>query len=135
MGTRLRDRLESIVGALPDSASVTVPVGDLREWLECDGGAGGPDIMTDFTVDDVAELLGRTPACVRGWCRAHRVPGAFRLNGREWRIPKAGLRAYLERARDGQGYEDACTGTPPPDSTAPGRQGSAADLGAWRQES
>lgn len=119
----LRDRLNKIVSALPDSASVTVPVADLREWLEHDGD-GDPNLVFDLTVDDIAHQLGRTPACVRAWCRAGRVPGAYRLNGREWRIPRAGLTAYIERARDGQGS----------DGRNEARRQGGADLGAWRSE-
>lgn len=117
----LRDRLQSIVTALPDGASVTVPVADLREWLEHDGDKD-LDIVVDLTVDDVAQQLGRTPACVRGWCRAGLVPGAYRFNSREWRIPRAGLTAYIEKARDGQGSNGR---------SRPRRQ-RGADLGAWR---
>ncbi len=46
-----------------------------------------------FTCEQVAEVMHRTPACVRGWCRAARLPGAYRMGdgSREWRIPLEAL--------------------------------------------
>ena len=114
----------AMLRALPDEA--LVPVSWVRELVGGQNGAdsdGDPGIVADLTVGDVGQQFGRTPACVRAWCRAGRVPGAYRLNGREWRIPRGGLRAFLAGERNGQG------------SKGPRREGVAVDLGAWRKGS
>ena len=73
---------------------------------------------SDLTCDQVAEVMNRTPACVRGWCRAGKLPGVYRMGdgSREWRIPRDALGDF--RA----GQRRAAT-----------RQGSS-DLGDWRHE-
>lgn len=97
----LHERLRSIVGALPDTASVTVPVADLREWLEADPQEEEGSFVADLTCDEVAEELSRTPACIRGWCRSGKLPGAYRMHGnREWRIPTGSLRAFIADQRE-----------------------------------
>lgn len=120
----LADRLRRIVSAMPAGASVTLPVSELRGWIEEDGQPfdDSQEIVIDLTVEQIAEQFDRTPACVRGWCRAGRLPGAYRLNRREWRIPRAALAAYLEAERDR-----------PTASSSPRRAGGS-DLGAWRRD-
>jgi len=119
----LRDRLVAITAAMPDGASVTLPVSELREWLDEDSVDGPAGSTVDLTCDDVAGMFGRTAACVRGWCRMGRLPGAYRLRGtREWRIPRAAVRAFQEA-------EAAAYHQRPP---RPG-DGGPVDLGAWRQ--
>ena len=61
----LEDRLRQIVTALPDQASVTLPVFLVKEWLEIDG----DDPLADLTVAAVAEQLGRSPGTIRDWIR------------------------------------------------------------------
>lgn len=73
------------------------------------------DEGVDLTVHDVAALLDRAPSTIRTWCGAGRFPGAYRLQGREWRIPRADLR----------GLRDPMEG----DSSG---DGGPVDLGAWR---
>ena len=80
--------------------------------------------LADLTAEEVAEYLGRTAACVRGWCREEKLEGSYRLNQREWRIPRESLRAYLDvqakRERAGP--------------TRPRPPNGEADLSAWREE-
>ncbi len=61
----IEDRLRWIVTALPEQASVTLPVLLVKEWLEVEA----DDPLADFTVADVAEQLGRAPGTVRDWIR------------------------------------------------------------------
>ena len=121
----LHDRLHAIVDAMPDSASVTLPISELRQWLEEDNNPSGDHDsggLTDLTCEQIAEQLGRTPACVRGWCRTGRLEGAYRLRGREWRVPRSALRAFLQA----QATKER--------EPRPNRQTQGVDLAAWRRE-
>ena len=71
----IRERLQVLVGTLPDEASVTMRISDLRAWLDEDGvdSEGNDGALVDLTCQDVAEKLGRTSACVRAWCRDGRL--------------------------------------------------------------
>lgn len=85
-------RLRQALDPLPDEA--TVPVRWIRELL----GSVGTSSLVDSTVGDVAAAVGRAPSTVRGWCRAGRLPDAYRLHGREWRIPAESLQALRQNA-------------------------------------
>lgn len=91
-----------------------------------------------LTVALVAEQLHRSASTVRGWCEAGRFAGAFKLEGRDWRIPVAAIDAFLADQRAKTSREDAPRATiaPRADTGVPPRRvrkGDAADLGAWRQ--
>jgi excisionase family DNA binding protein len=88
----LRDRLARIVEALPSGSAVTLPRDELARWID----AGDPEPMADYTVEHVAELLNRRPSTARGLCASGAIR-AYKLNGREWRIPSSALREYLDR--------------------------------------
>lgn len=95
----IAERLHAIVDHLPPSASVILPAGVLREWLGEEGDAGtscDDESIADLTVDEAAAVMRRKPSTVRGWCAANKIEGAYRLNGREWRIPRTSLRTYQE---------------------------------------
>ena len=83
----LEDRLRSVVAALPDEISVTLPVVLLRDWLEMDD-ADGTDHVGDLTVDQVAEEFDRSPQTVRNWIRAGELD-AYKFRGREYRVTRA----------------------------------------------
>jgi excisionase family DNA binding protein len=93
--------LRSLAEALPENQAVPVP----REWLlELLGGkpvessaAQAPTV--DLTCHQVAESLGRDASTVRAWAARGEFPGAYRLNGREWRIPAESLHAWQEGQR------------------------------------
>lgn len=107
--------LAALLAELPDEAMV--PVRWLRARL-ADGGARASDepFVGDRSCAEVAKLLGRTPGCVRSWCARGELE-AYRLNGREWRIPQASLRVYLDRS----------AAKPVPQSAG------AVDLSSWRR--
>lgn len=106
----LRDDLAD----LPDDA--LVPVRWVRERL---GGTAESDRISDLTVQEVADELGRQPSTVRGWLGSGDLDG-YKMNDREWRVPPEALRAFVEAQRDAR-----------PDRAGAGAR--AADLGSWRE--
>ena len=102
-----------------------MPVGWLRQQLGDDEGLLG--------VGQIAQRLGRNRSTVRAWCEQGRFQGAFKLNGRDWRVPAASLTSYLNGQRVSE--------TAPEIVTQCGRRrrriripAPSADLGDWRGE-
>ncbi len=77
----------------------------------------GPAPAVDLTVDDLATLFGKRPSTVRGWIERGDFPGAYKLHGKEWRVPPSALDAFqqAQRARSANPQAEA-----------------KADLSAWR---
>ena len=96
----LEDRLRRIVTALPEQASVTLPVRVVKEWLEVDA----EDPLADLTAADVALQLGRSPGTVRDWIRRGELE-AYRL-GKEYRVTRAALTTFCQRQRNGPRTSD-----------------------------
>lgn len=80
----------------------------------------GDDRLGDLTVEQVAAELGRSPSTIRGWCIDGRLH-AYKLNHREWRVPRASVRDYLEDQKKNGSRR------------ATKVNGKAADLGEWKQ--
>src|SRR5690349_14459758 len=112
------DRIRSIVATLPEGASVTLSVESLRGWLDGDDGLSLSD---DLSVSDVAAKFGRAESTVRNWCAQGLLPGAYRVNGREWMVPLSAVRAFKGARKE----------RPLPGASAT----EAYDLGAWRKAS
>ena len=53
----------------------------------------------DLTVEQVAARYGRTAVTVRSWLGSGKFPGAYKLHGRDWRVPSDALRAFDEAQR------------------------------------
>lgn len=108
--------------ALPREA--LVPAGWVLDLLgrEAVADSDGPDL--GLTVQEVAQLTGRAPGTVRTWCVEGRLPGARKLRGREWRIPRSAVAALVA------GEEST-----PPAPTAGRLQAPAEGLSAWRKVS
>jgi hypothetical protein len=106
--------LARLLGDLPDEA--LVPVGWVRRQLEAHA-APSSDPLGDYTVATLAEKLERAPSTVRGWLIQGDFPGAYHVNGREWRVPPASVAAWREAQRTGK----------KPTEDGP------VDLGAWRK--
>jgi excisionase family DNA binding protein len=93
--------LRTLAEALPTGQAVPVP----REWLLdlLEGSSVTADVAQtpgiDLTCHQVADALGRDASTVRAWVARGDFPGAYRLNGREWRIPAESLRAWQEGQR------------------------------------
>ena len=91
-----RDALRRLAQALPDGSAVPVP----RAWLlELLIGAERPQAaptlpLADLTPEEVGAALHRSPVTVRAYANAGLFTGAYRLRGRQWRIPRAALEAF-----------------------------------------
>ena len=116
----LRDRLRQLADALPsDRSAITLTRADLTALLEAEPvQASTPATARDLTVEDVAAETCRATSTVRTWLISGALRG-YKLNGRDWRVPRAALREYLE----GQaGHPE------PPGGEPPGE----VDITAWR---
>ena len=88
-----------------------MPPGTLvpRDWLveQLANGAGqqsNPDSAaapgaTDLTITGLAQLFGKRPSTVRAWVERGDFPGAYKLHGREWRIPLSAVEAFRDSQR------------------------------------
>jgi excisionase family DNA binding protein len=96
--------LHEMVAALPDTASITVPVATVREWLQGSQVPKmiAPTFVADLTADEIAQALGKKPSTVRGWLNAGQIPDAYKLNGKEWRVPVEALNAFQGSQRESQ---------------------------------
>jgi excisionase family DNA binding protein len=110
------DDLRHAAELLPAGASVTLT----RETLLAVIGTGRDEttqvLRDELTVTDLAAQFQRSASTVRGWIEAGRFLGAYKLRGRDWRVPLAAVDAFRahERGRRSQQTHD---------------------LGAWRRRS
>jgi len=89
----LAERLRRLASALPsDASAVTITRADLISLLEEEARPAAP--CRDLTVEEIAEETGRAPSTVRGWLLSGVLRG-YKLNGRDWRVPRPALRQYL----------------------------------------
>jgi len=107
----LADRLRELAERLPSGASLTLTREGLLGLATKHDDPDQPLGRPDFTIAELAVRFYRSPSTVRGWCERGRFEGAYKLNGRDWRIPQAGVDAFVA----GQRSEHAVT-----------------RLGAWR---
>ncbi|MCA9312005.1 MAG: helix-turn-helix domain-containing protein [Phycisphaerales bacterium] len=96
--TDVRELLRALIRGLPPGAIVTVRAEWITELL-ADLPVPEPGTVVDLTASEVGRLLGRDEKTVAGWCRAGVIEGAYKLRGREWRVPRASLRAFQEGHR------------------------------------
>ena len=87
-------------------ALAAMPPGTLvpRDWvLEqlSDGFPGvpaadtsAPPARVDLTIRDLAQLFGKQRSTVRAWVERGDFPGAYKLHGKEWRVPVSGVEAF-----------------------------------------
>lgn len=114
----LRNTLWNMVNGLPDEASVSVPVGWLRERLEdTEAESGGLDDDRLFTVEELSRRYDRAPSTVRGWLNDGRLRGT-KIAG-SWRVSAEALREFESDDED--------------DGPALG-SGGEVDLSAWREQ-
>jgi excisionase family DNA binding protein len=97
------DKLRALVENAPKGT--LVPVESLAEMLKnaeripvADEQASEP--AGDLTVQYIAKRLGRSSSTIRGWLAAAEIPEAYKLLGREWRVPRAALQHFLDRQRE-----------------------------------
>lgn len=96
------ERLRAIVEGMPPDGAVTLPVAFLTGLIESEGAEPGMGKL--LTLGDVAEIAGRSVSTIRSWCNSGQIAGAFRLQGRDWRIPAADLQRFIERQQSAE-YE------------------------------
>ncbi len=124
-------KLVSILEHLPDAAGLWLPTAELRELVhEVEVAAGRDDetglapepdagALVDLSGAQAGRLLDRKPSTIRNWCGSGLIMGAYRLNRREWRIPREAIRAFQDRHL-------AQTAAPIP-------RRKPVDIGAWRR--
>lgn len=93
------DRLRELAERLPQGGSVTLTRDGLLELASGEGGQVEQVIGTDLTVGEVSERFHRSVSTVREWCERGRFEGAYKLNGRDWRIPVQALNKFLAGQR------------------------------------
>lgn len=113
----VRDHLRALAEALPADGAATVPVAWLRDLLEQTSSTP----VADLTVAELAVAFHRKPSAVRGWLEAGRFPGAYKLRGREWRVPSEALEGFRANERQGKTPDAGASGDRP-----------AGGLGDWR---
>ena len=119
----LSDRIRRLMAALPsDASAVTLTRADLAALVEGTGSEQPSPRVRDLTVEEVAEETQRAPSTVRGWLIAGDLNG-YKLNGRDWRVTRAALRAYLDNQKEGT---HAGHRTPEVED--------GVDIAAWRRE-
>jgi len=116
----LRSDLEAIINGMPPGSSVSLPV----DWLcgllsEAMAAGNEPDEL--LTLEQVAERVGRATSTLRTWCNTGKLEGAFRLNGRDWRVPSTGLQKFIEGQKNS------------PKTKNGGGRGKVEDLSSWRR--
>ena len=58
-----------------------------------------PPARVDLTIRDLAILFGKQPSTVRGWVERGDFPGAYKLHGKEWRVPVSAVDSFQNRQR------------------------------------
>ena len=92
----LEERLRQLASALPsDDSAVTITRADLVALLEENNGNARVSSTRDLTVAEVANETGRARSTVRAWLISKSLRG-YKLNNRDWRVPRPALREYLE---------------------------------------
>ncbi len=93
------DRLRDLAERLPPGGSLTLTREGLLELAADDGQSEQPAARADFTVAELASRFHRSASTVRDWCEHGRFEGAYKLNGRDWRIPQAAVDTFLAEQR------------------------------------
>jgi excisionase family DNA binding protein len=61
--------------------------------------APAPASLVDLTIRDVAQLFGKRPSTVRAWVERGDFAGAYKLHGKEWRVPASAVQAFQDLQR------------------------------------
>src|SRR5712692_804522 len=103
MASPLDESLPNALAAMPPGT--LVPRDGVLEQLS-DGFAGvpagetpAPPACLDLTIRDLAELCGKQPSTVRAWVERGDFPGAYKLHGKEWRVPVSAVDSFQNRQR------------------------------------
>src|SRR6059036_287508 len=95
------------------SPGTLVPRDWLLEQLSDTLVQGAPSAsFVDLTIQELATMFGKRPSTVRAWVERGDFPGAYKLHGKEWRVPPSAVEAFQDAQRQ--------------------RPRSTAQLSAWR---
>lgn len=83
------------------TALAAMPPGTLvpRDWLldQLSGVSPVPlesPALVDLTIGDLGRLFGKRPSTVRAWVERGSFPGAYKLHGKEWRVPASAVATF-----------------------------------------
>lgn len=96
----IAERLRAIADAMPEGGAVTLPVRELREWLEAEPAESQPDL----TLDDLRAryFQGKSLSTLRSWCARKLFPHAYKPAGGGWMIPRCCIAELRQTTSDGQ---------------------------------
>lgn len=80
-------------GTSMDASAVAAWLAPFAETDARESSVSAMEPEVDLTVDQVAERFQRGASTVRTWLGEGRFPNAYRLLGREWRIPRSDVEA------------------------------------------
>lgn len=58
--------------------------------------------FVDFTIQQLATMFGKQPSTIRAWVERGDFPAAYKLQGKEWRVPAASVHEFQARQRAGK---------------------------------
>jgi hypothetical protein len=96
------ESLRTALAAMPPGALVP------RDWLleqlsdappATSGPSSTPSPLVDLTIGDLGRLFGKQPSTVRAWVERGDFPGAYKLQGKEWRVPPMAVEGFQDRQR------------------------------------
>jgi hypothetical protein len=75
-----------------------------RDWLLEQLSGVSPTLsespaLIDLTIGDLARLFAKRPSTVRAWVERGDFPGAYKLHGKEWRVPMSAVEAFQDSQR------------------------------------
>jgi helix-turn-helix protein len=103
MGSSRLDSLRAALTAMPPGT--LVPRDWVLERLSEDipnvpaAVTPAPPTRVDLTIRDLAQLFRKQPSTVRAWVERGDFPGAYKLHGKEWRVPVSSIEAFQSRQR------------------------------------
>jgi helix-turn-helix protein len=96
----LAKRLRELAEHMPPGGSLTITRDGLLGLATAESRGSEPAVPpTDLTVAELGGRFHRSRSTIRDWCEHGRFEGAYKLNGRDWRIPQAAADAFLARQR------------------------------------
>ena len=103
MGSPPLDRLRAALTAMPPGTLVP------RDWVLDRLSEDIPRVATvetpapparvDLTIRELAQLFGKQRSTVRAWVERGDFAGAYKLHGKEWRVPESGVEVFQNRQR------------------------------------
>ena len=96
MASPVLESLRATVAAMPPGSLVP------RDWLLEQLGSPAlseQPVLVDLTIGDLASLFGKRPSTVRAWVERGDFAGAYKLHGKEWRVPVSAVEGFQDRQR------------------------------------